>query len=33
MRIDIICKPEGGPRGELALANVRQALTEMDVLA
>ena len=33
MRIDIICKPEGGPRGERALANVRQALSEMDVRA
>jgi hypothetical protein len=33
MRIDIICKPEGGPRGERVLANVRQALNEMDVRA
>lgn len=33
MRIDIICKPEAGPRGERVLANVRQALEELDVRA
>ncbi len=33
MRIDIICKPECGQRGERVLANVRQALSEMDVRA
>ena len=33
MRIDIICKPEGGQRGERVLANVRKALNEMDVRA
>ncbi len=33
MRIDILCKPEGGQRGERILANVRQALKEMDVRA
>ncbi len=33
MRIDILCKPEGGHRGERLLANVRQALSEMDVRA
>jgi hypothetical protein len=33
MRIDILCKPEGGQRGERLLANVRQALSEMDVRA
>ncbi len=33
MRIDILCKPEGGQRGERILADVRQALTEMDVRA
>lgn len=33
MRIDILCKPEGGQRGERVLANVRRALNEMDVRA
>lgn len=33
MRIDILCKPEGEQRGECVLANVRQALSEMDVRA
>ncbi len=33
MRIDIICTPDGGKHGERALANVRQALSEMDVRA
>ncbi|MDT8443984.1 MAG: thioredoxin family protein [Desulfuromonadales bacterium] len=33
MRIDILCKPEGGQRGERILADVRQALNEMDVRA
>jgi hypothetical protein len=33
MRIDILCKPESGQRGERLLANVRQALSEMDVRA
>jgi hypothetical protein len=33
MRIDILCKPEGDQRGERILANVRQALKEMDVRA
>lgn len=33
MRIDILCKPEGGQRGERVLANVREALTEMDIRA
>lgn len=33
MRIDILCKPEAGHRGERVLANVRQALSEMDVRA
>ena len=33
MRIDIICKPEGGQRGEKVLANVRQALNELEVRA
>jgi hypothetical protein len=33
MRIDILCKPEAGQRGERVLANVRQALKEMDVRA
>ena len=33
MRIDIICKPDCDQRGERVLANVRQALNEMDVRA
>ena len=33
MRIDIICKPDAGSRAQRVLANVRQALTEMDVRA
>jgi len=33
MRIDILCKPEAGQRGERVLANVRQALREMGVRA
>ncbi len=33
MRIDILCKPEGGQRGERVLANVREALTEMAIRA
>ena len=33
MRIDILCKPEGGQRGERVLTNVRQALEELDVRA
>ncbi len=33
MRIDILCKPENGQRGERLLANVRKALNEMDVRA
>jgi len=33
MRIDILCKPDAGQRGERALANVRQALDEMGVRA
>ena len=33
MRIDILCKPESGQPGERILANVRQALNEMDVRA
>jgi hypothetical protein len=33
MRIDILCKPESGQRGERVLANVRQALEELDVRA
>ena len=33
MRIDILCKPEAGQRGERVLANVRQALSELDVRA
>ena len=33
MRIDILCKPEGGQRGERVLANVRQALEELEVRA
>ncbi|NIQ10255.1 MAG: thioredoxin family protein [Gammaproteobacteria bacterium] len=33
MRIEILCKPEAGERGQRVLANVRQALKEMDVRA
>ena len=33
MRIDILCKPENERRGERILANVREALSEMDVRA
>lgn len=33
MRIDILCKPEAGERGQDLLANVREALSEMDVRA
>jgi hypothetical protein len=33
MRIDILCKPEAGQRGERVLENVRKALQEMDVRA
>lgn len=33
MRIDILCKPEAAKRGERVLANVRQALEELDVRA
>jgi hypothetical protein len=33
MRIDILCNPEGGQRGESVLANVRKVLNEMDVRA
>ena len=33
MRIDILCKPENGRRGERLLANVREALNDMDVRA
>lgn len=33
MRIDILCKPEGGQRGKKVLANVRQALSDMGVRA
>ncbi len=33
MRIDILCKPDADQRGERVLANVRQALSEMDVRA
>ena len=33
MRIDILCKPEAGQRGERVLENVRQALREMGVRA
>ena len=33
MRIDILCKPDNGNRGERVLARVRQALDEMDVRA
>ena len=33
MRIDILCRPDAGQRGEQLLANVRQALSEMEVRA
>jgi hypothetical protein len=33
MRIDILCKPDADQRGQRLLANVRQALNEMDVRA
>jgi len=33
MRIDILCKPDSGNRGERVLARVRQALEEMQVRA
>lgn len=33
MRIDILCKPDSGNRGERVLARVRQALEEMGVRA
>lgn len=33
MRIDILCKPDAAQRAERVLANVRQALTELDVRA
>ena len=33
MRIDILCKPESGRRGERTLANVREALQELGVEA
>lgn len=33
MRIDILCKPEGGNSCTLALENVRQALSELGVEA
>lgn len=33
MRIDIICKPESGHRGEKALENVREALAQMEMVA
>ena len=33
MRIDMLCKPEAGQRGERVLDNVRKALQEMDVRA
>jgi len=33
MRIDILCKPEGGQRGERVLAIVRQALEDLEVRA
>jgi len=33
MRIDILCNPDGGQRCELALANVREVLNELDVRA
>jgi hypothetical protein len=33
MRIDILCKPESGQPCERVLANVREALNEMEVRA
>lgn len=33
MRIDIICKPESGRKGDRVLENVRQALDELGVRA
>lgn len=33
MRIDILSKPEGKSRGERVLANVREALQQLDVTA
>lgn len=33
MRIDILCKPESGQRGERVLAIVRQALQDLNVRA
>ena len=33
MRIDILCKPESESRGEKVLANVREALQQLDVAA
>lgn len=33
MRIDILCKPESGHRGESVLINVRQALAEAGIEA
>lgn len=33
MRIDILCKPDCGDRCERTLANVRQALSDLDVKA
>ena len=33
MRIDILCNPEGGQSCELALANVREVLKELEVRA
>lgn len=33
MRIDILCKPESGRRGEATLENVREALAQLDMVA
>ena len=33
MRIDILCKPENGQRGDRVLAIVRKALEDLDVRA
>ena len=33
MRIDILCKPESETRGKRVLANVREALEQLDVAA
>lgn len=33
MRIDILCRPESGPRGERTLENVREALTQLEMVA